>query len=127
MTFYKPIMYGFLPIDRIAHILKEELRDGRVRLSASAHRHIAQDHPEDYEFCLAHMAEAIENPTYIGKPPWQIRNFELVKKIEDHNLLIAVSLEQDHGSYRIRSSYRISYEKVRKRLAEKYLLSPKKG
>ena len=70
MTFYKPIMYGFLPIDRIAHILKEELRDGRVRLSA-----------------LAHMAEAIENPTYIGKPPWQIRNFELVKKIEDHNLL----------------------------------------
>jgi hypothetical protein len=59
MTLYKPILYGFLPVDIIAPLLKEDLREGRVRLSALAHRHIAQDHPEDYEFCLAHMAEAI--------------------------------------------------------------------
>jgi hypothetical protein len=69
-----------------------------------------------------------ENPTYIGKSPWQIRNFELVKIIDEHNLLMAIGIEpNEHGSYNIRSSYRISYEKMRRRLAEKHLFGPKKS
>jgi hypothetical protein len=128
MTLYKPILYGFLPVDVISPVLKEDLREGRVRLSALAHKHIAQDHPEDYEFCLRYMAQAIENPTYVGQSPWQIRNFELVKCIEDYNVLIAIGIEpNEHGSYNIRSSYRITYEKVRRRLAEKHLFWPKRG
>jgi hypothetical protein len=128
MTLYKPILYGLLPVEIIAPILKENLEAGPVRLSALAHEHIARDHQEDYEFCLRNMADAIDHPTYIGKAPWQIRNFELVKKVEEENLLIAIGIEPNRfGSYNIRSAYRITFEQVRRRVAEKHLFWPKRG
>ena len=81
MISYKPILYGLLPIEIIVPILKENLEPGNVRLSARAHAHIARDHPEDYVFCLNNMACAIDSPTYVGKGPMHISNFELIKQV----------------------------------------------
>jgi hypothetical protein len=119
---YPSILYGFLPVTILARLLKEPMEEGRARLSALAHQHIAQDHLEDYEFCLHYMAQAIENPTFAGKAPWHIRNFELVKQVEEHNLLIALGIEPNaHGNYAIRSAYRITSRQVRERLRDRHL------
>ena len=96
-----------------------------MRLSAQAHEHIALDNPEDYEFCLKYMAQTISDSTYVGKAPWHIRNFEMVKLIEGHNLLVAIGLEQNKfGNYSIKSAYRLTYEQVRQRLRGKHFLWP---
>ena len=39
---------GPLPVDAINAVLGTELEPGNVRLSEAAHRHMAEDHPDDY-------------------------------------------------------------------------------
>ena len=64
---YPALDLGPLPVDLINRTLGTELEPGRVRLSARAHRHIAEDHPDDYQTCMAALPGAVAAPTYIGQ------------------------------------------------------------
>lgn len=127
MKIYKSLIIGHLPVEMISPILKEELLPGAAYLSARAHEHIALDHPDDYDFCIRNIKQAIEEPTYIGKAPWHIRNFEMVRMVEEQNMLVAIGIEPNaFGNYNIRSAYRLTYEQVRERLHNRHLSWPKK-
>ncbi len=99
---------GELPVDLINRTLGTELGPGRVRLSGRAHRHIAEDHPNDYATCMKALPSVIAAPTYIGQAPHHARNIELVKRVRGiagWMVLVAVGLEPDRrGDYRVRSA-----------------------
>lgn len=54
-TTYEAIEVGPLPAAMINRTLGTELVDGIVRVSRTAHRHIAQDHAADYPLVMAHL------------------------------------------------------------------------
>jgi hypothetical protein len=113
---YAPIKCGPLPVDLINSVLGTELEPGEVRLSARAHRHIAEDHAVDYAICIAALVEAVAAPTFIGQAPHQVDSFELVRRInhpDGKSVLVAIGLEcDDYGDYRVRSAYLIEEAKV---------------
>ncbi len=127
----KPIILGTLPVKIINAVLNETLEVGDVRLSVKAHAHIARDHPEDYPFCMQHMADTIQHPTYVGKAPEQWRNFEMVKTVGSGNLLVAVGLELgNQGDYHVKSAYCITTRQIQSRLMHKHLFpikNPRNG
>ncbi len=118
-TSYEAIALGELPVDKINAVLGTELEPGLVRLSRSAHRHIAEDHPGDYATCLAALPEAIRSPSFIGQAPKHPNNFELVRRMnrpDGKEVLAAVGLEPDaSGSYRVVSCYLIRGDTVTER------------
>ncbi len=61
---YSAVDLGPLPVDLINRTLGTELDPGRVRLSARAHRHIAEDRPDDYPTCIGALPGVIAAPTY---------------------------------------------------------------
>lgn len=115
-TQYPLINYGSLPVEKINHVMDTELEPGNVRLSARAHKHIAEDHPDDYAICIAAMTDAIANPSFIGQAPKSTENFEIIKRVkvpEDKEVLVAIRLEPGKdGYYSIVSSYLIDKKKV---------------
>lgn len=125
---YPPIDFGPLPVDLINAILGTELEPSRVRLSAQAHRHIAEDHPDDYATCIAALPLAIAEPSFVGQGPGHTRNFELVRRVaraDGPAVLVAIGLEMDDkGEYRVRTCYLISAGKVDERRRARRLLSP---
>lgn len=126
---YRPLSLGPLPVDAIAPILDLEMEAGTVRLSAQAHRHMAEDHPDDYPVCIAALEAAIASPTFIGQSPRHRDNFELIKRVSatnTHSVLVAVSIERDSaGTYRVRSCYLVSNETVDARRKAGRLRPPK--
>ena len=58
-----------------------ELDPGNARLSKTAHRHRAMDHPADYPVCIAEIAAVIAAPTFIGQAPEHGRNFEMIRRV----------------------------------------------
>ncbi len=127
---YLALDLGPLPVDLINRTLGTELNPGRVRLSPRAHRHIAEDHPNDYATCMAELPGAIAAPTYIGQAPHHAENIELVKRVrgvQGWMVLVAVSLEADkRGDYRVRSAYLIREATVQERRMRRRLLVPKR-
>jgi hypothetical protein len=125
---YPAINYGPLAVDKINSVLGTELELGDVRLSRTAHKHIAKDHPEDYVACLASIKLAVTSPSFIGQAPGHSRNFEIVRRInspDGKEVLVAIRLEPDKwGDYSIVSSYRISKEMVEERRLAKRLIAP---
>ena len=125
---YNAIKLGPLPVDIINKTLGTTLEPGDAWISRAAHEHIARDHADDYDACIAASRDAITNPTYIGQDPKHGRNFNLVKRIalETGNfLLIAISLEVNNfGNYNVRSAYRVSSEKVEQRRRSGHLRVP---
>jgi hypothetical protein len=123
--FYKPKMFGALPVDLINDVLGTDLSPGNVRLSSQAHKHMAEDHPQDYSTCIKYLPFAIEDPTYIGQAPHHGRNFELVKRISRGNgdyVLVAIGLEPNkHGNYQVRSCYLIDERDIQARKSKKRL------
>ena len=104
---YKFISLGPLPVEAINKALDTELEPGEARLSATAHRHMAEDHSNDYPACIAALAEAVASPTFVGQAPNHIRNFEMVKRVprlDRQSVLVAIGMEADeNGSYRVRT------------------------
>lgn len=127
---YPALDLGPLPVDLINRTLGTELDPGRVRLSARAHRHLAEDHPDDYRTCMAALPGAIAAPTYIGQAPRHSRNIELVKRVrglQGWMVLVAVGLEPDRrGDYRVRSSYLVRESAVEGRRLRRHLFTPKR-
>jgi hypothetical protein len=115
-------------VDAINAALGTELACGEARLSASAHRHVAEDHPGDYPICLAAMREVIADPTFVGQDPKHADNFVLVKRIgltDAKMVLVAVGLEPDAaGTYSVRTSYLIPQRTVDARRSAGRLIIP---
>ena len=127
---YPPLDLGPLPTGLINRTLGTDLRPGRVRLSRAAHRHIAEDHPDDYATCMAALPTAIAAPSYIGQAPHHGGNFELVRRVHGLRgrvLLVAVGLEPDgRGDYRVRSAYLIDEADVDSRRLRGRLRLPRR-
>ena len=108
---YPALDLGWLPVDLVNRTLGTELDPGRVRLSRRAHRHMAEDHPDDYPTCIAALPAAIAAPSYIGQAPHHGRNIEFVKRVRGRKssmVLVAIGLEVDErGDYRVRLAYLI--------------------
>ncbi len=116
---YRAVSLGPLPVEAINRVLGTELEPGPVRLSAVAHRHMAEEHPDDYAACIAALALAIASPTFVGQAPKHTRNFEIVKRVprpDRRAVLVAVGIERDDaGEYRVRTCYLVEPEKVEQR------------
>ena len=127
---YPALDLGPLPAGLINRTLGTELDSGQVRLSPRAHRHIAEDHPDDYQTCIGALPGAIAAPTYIGQAPHHARNIELVKRVrgvQGWMVLVTVGLEPDRrGAYRVRSSYLVREATVEGRRLRGRLLVPKR-
>ena len=124
---YCPIELGPLPVDSINETLGTELEEGNVRVSRTAHKHIAQDHPDDYELVMANLPMAIAAPTYLGQAPHHGSNIELIRRVKSPNntgyVLVAVGLEPDaRGAYAVRSAYVVKAEQVEQRRQKGRLL-----
>lgn len=114
---------------QINAVLGTELEPGKARLSRSAHRHMAEDHPDDYAACFAALPSAIASPTFIGQDPSHAGNFVLVKRVglpDGRAVLVAIGLEGGTGgTYSIRTSYLISQRTVdARRLAGRLRIAP---
>ena len=106
---YPAIVLGPLPVAAINATLDTELEPGRVRLSARARQHVAEDRPDDYSVCFPALAAAIAAPSFIGQAPRRTGNFEMLRRINHPAgklVLVAIGLETDGtGGYRVRSCY----------------------
>ena len=113
---YPAIDLGPLPVDLINAVLGTELDPGLVHLSEQAHRHMAEDHPEDYALCFASLRLAISTPSFIGQAPKRTGNFEILRRVNHPDgkvVLVAVGLEMDtRGNYRVRSAYLVRGQTV---------------
>jgi hypothetical protein len=100
-------------------VLGTELEPGLVRLSRTAHRHMAVDHPADYPVCIAEIAHALAAPSFIGQAPGHGRNFEMIRRIgrtDGSVILVAIGLEpDDRGDYSVRTCYLLEAFKVDER------------
>ena len=123
---YKAVDLGPLPVDAINKALGTELEAGSARLSATSHKHMAEDHAADYAACLAALPSAIAGPTFVGQAPEHTRNFEIIKRVprpDRKAVLIAINMEPDErGAYRVVSCYLIEPEKVDARRAARRLV-----
>jgi len=118
-TLYPAIDLGPLPVEAINAVLGTELEPGHVRLSEQAHRHIAEDHSDDYAVCFPALAATIAAPSFIGQAPRRTGNFEMLRRINHPDgklVLVAVGLAvDDAGDYRVRSCYLVAGEQVDQR------------
>jgi len=126
-----PIILGVLPVDLINRTLGTELEPGDAILTATADRHIANDHPNDYGLVKASLGLVIESPTYIGQSPHHAESFELVRRVVGSNgidiVLAAITLTRnEYGNYNVHSAYRLTEEKVTGRIKRGHLCLPKK-
>jgi hypothetical protein len=126
--FYPAIDLGALPVDAINAVLGTELEPGRVRLSQQAHRHVATDHPDDYDVCFPVLPVAIAAPSFIGQAPRRTGNFEIVRRINHPDgrlVLVAIGMKtDDSGDYRVRSCYLVSGQQVDQRRRDGRLKPP---
>lgn len=135
---YKAKRFGPLPHVVINRTLSMELHAGRVYLSASAHRHIAQDHASDYRVVMDSLEATIAEPTYLGQAPHQENNFEAIKRItvieQDESgrvlrrfyVLVAICFEPDErGDYRVVSGCTLKQEQVDSRRRSGRLWPPR--
>lgn len=116
---YPSVALGPLPVDAVNATLGTELVPGNVRLSPKAHRHMAEDHAEDYAVCFGALRIAVMAPTFIGQAPGHTRNFEMIRRIarpDGKAVLVAVSLDLDgQCEYAVRSCYLIAPHTVDER------------
>jgi hypothetical protein len=116
---YPALDLGPLPIPIINAALGTELDEGNVRLSQTAHQHMAEDHAADYPVCIKHLASVVSAPTYVGQAPGHARNFEMIGRIglaDGRVVLVAIGLEPDgRGDYAVKSAYLLEPEKVQDR------------
>jgi hypothetical protein len=128
---YQAIELGPLPVDMINATLGTELEPGLVRLSRTAHKHVAKDHADDYLVCMPALPQAIAAPTFIGQDPTHRSNFVLVKRVglaDGRAVLVAIGLEVDrNGFYAVRTSYLVPQKTIDVRRAARRLMIPRPG
>jgi len=120
---YKAHKLGPLCADRINKTIGTELEVADVWVSKAAHRHIAEDHPDDYPLVWAALPKLISNPTYVGERPRKNDGFYLVTNVDtDGGVLMAISFRlSPHGTYNLKSAYTIKRATIDKRRMAKNL------
>lgn len=117
---YEPLALGPLPVDQLNAVLGTALVPGDVRMSSQAHKHMAEDHPKDYQICHGALKTAVKYPHFAGQGPNHSDNFELIfriPKIGKRAMLMAISMQPDaQGDYGVRSAYLISEETLDNRV-----------
>ncbi|MBF0392510.1 MAG: hypothetical protein HQL38_07500 [Alphaproteobacteria bacterium] len=118
---YKAIKLGAVPVDLVNKALGRTLVEGRAKLSALAHQHIAQDHPTDYALVMRALRSVLDAPDYVGHDGFDIPNFYFVRAVSDGagqaHVLVAIAISPSaDGCYRVRSAYSISPATVANRL-----------
>lgn len=114
----KAFRVGPLPADLINRALQTELEIADVWVSKACHRHIAEDHTDDYPVIMANLIDVLRSPTYAGQDARHGGAFYLVKRVEPgiHNrdfALVVIALEVNlHGAYNVRSAYTIKQSDV---------------
>ena len=114
---YKAFRIGPLPAASINKALGTELEVGDVWVSRACHRHMADDHPDDYTLIKSNIVDIITEPTWAGQDPKHGGNIYLVRKLmaerENDFALVAVGLEMtEYGTYSVRSAYAIHKDDV---------------
>jgi hypothetical protein len=115
---FHAINLGPLPVDLINATIGLDLEAGNAWLSKAAHKHMADKHSADYPLCIAHLADAISAPSYIGQDPKQADNFILIKRVQnvEGGLLVAIAIWlNQYGSYNVRTAYRESPDRIERR------------
>jgi len=65
-----------------------------VQVSPERIRHIAARHPEWMPLCLAHMADVLAAPEYLGyRPERDIRRVEFVRRVGSERRLLLVAVK----------------------------------
>lgn len=118
---YKAFRVGPLAAEQINRAMNLDLDDGDVWVSRACHRHIAEDHPDDYPYIKANIIEIIREPTWVGQDPKHAENFYLIRSLVVAEgspvALVAIGLEMtEYGTYSVRSAYRIKQEDVDTRI-----------
>lgn len=124
-TLYRAVRICALPVCIINNALGTELEPGEAWLSREAHRHIAEDHREDYPVCFPILEEVISRPTWIGQAHYSGVNCELVaRKMGNIGIVLAaICLEPNKfGNYNVCSVYRIEQKDVDARRASGRLI-----
>lgn len=122
-------MYGApKDIDGLPYKTINVLLDGftlvtsQVHLSERAIQHIHERHPEDSNICLASIETIVTAPDFVGQAPHYPSNFEIIKRIENHMILVAISaIPNEYGKYPIQSAYIIPHDTVRRRLRKRHV------
>lgn len=117
---YKAFRIGPLPAASINAALGTELEVADVWVSKACHRHIAEDHPADYDLIMANLIDIIRSPTFAGQDPQHGKNFYLVKRLttgsEPTPVLVAIGLElSEHSTFNVKSAYSIRQEDITSR------------
>lgn len=120
---YKAHRLGPLCADRINKTIGTELETADVWVSKAAHRHIAEDHPNDYALVWAALPKLISNPTYVGERSRSTDSFYLVTTVDiDGGVLMAISFKMSpHGTYNLQSAYTIKRSAIDNRREAKTL------
>lgn len=118
---YKAFRVGPLAAAQINKALGLELELGDVWVSRACHRHIAEDHPDDYAHIKANITDIIREPMWVGQDPKHANNIYLIRRLPvEDNLpvaLVAIGLEMtEFGTYNVRSAYRIKQRDVDSRI-----------
>lgn len=123
---YPAFVVGPLPVDKINQALGVDLAPGVVSVSSACHRHIAEDHPDDYPHIMEALASIVTGPLYIGQDPKHADNFYVVRPLPEGAPnpygLVAIGFERNkEGGYRVKSAYTINQVTVDKRRAARCL------
>ncbi len=114
---------GIINADDIEKVIDINLDAKPVILSKQAEKHIIEKHPEDFDLCMSHLKNGIENPDYAGVNPNHPNNFQIIERtLDNKHLLIAVSQKPDSkGRYRIRTCYQLREEKAQNIISKQYV------
>ena len=114
----KSFRVGSLPADLINSALDTELEVADVWVSKACHRHIADDHPDDYPVIMANLIDVLRSPTYAGQDARHGGAFYLVKRVEPgvqnrDFALVVIALEvSQHSTYNVRTAYTIKQSDI---------------
>lgn len=115
------LILGALPVEMIKATIGLDLPPGEVVFSRAAQKHAEKRHPKDYPLCLPHMGGLVLSPLYIGDDH-RNAGIELVGRIPNGNMLIAVCIEPDKdGQYPVCSVYMVTEKKIQGRRQRGFL------
>jgi hypothetical protein len=108
------LLLGPFPAETINRTLLTELEPGDAVLTAGVQKHVLREHPNDFAWCLPHVATVVTNPLYVGDDFKNPGYIEMISRVpgQKTGLLVAVCIKVNgEGQYEVRSFYPVRNEK----------------
>lgn len=123
MTNLKLIKTSALPFKRINEVIGANLKCGKVALESKARKKIYDKHRDCYAQLVAHFHELVSQVLYVGQSPHNQDSFEIIAKVEEQLILIAISHQAEHKAkyHVVKSAYLISEQAIERRLRTGHL------